>query len=248
MKGQLVMVLIVLVVLPLGCKSPRYAEAKRQEGMAARRAKAASAQQTVRFGEYEVKPDLNVLQGKTQRRSGDTSMLGTAVHGKLNVLMQFLKTPDSAMRAELRAQGALLGGYVGGNAYYAQVAEGARPADFAAAGAISVVPLAPEWKVSSLLQAGTVPIWAARSGGRVEVVVSWFSNVSASFVERYIAQKGYSLVHVTEVFSNATVILPQSAVLALAAESWVQHVGPVSPPMELNETFEKRRPAALQSR
>lgn len=229
------MVCIVLVALAPGCKSLRDTEAKGQEVVAARRAEAARAQQLVRFGEYEVKPELNVLQGKPERRGEDAALLGAAVHGKLNVLMQFLKTPDSAMRAALTAQGATLGGYVGGNAYYAQVAEGAQPTDFAAAGAISVVPIAPEWKVSSLLQAGRLPKWAVRSGGCVEVVVSWFSNVSASFVEHYVAQKGYRLVHVSEVFSSATVILPQPAVLTLAAESWVQHVGPVSPPMELHE-------------
>lgn len=220
-----------LMALMLACKTMRDTGAKGQEAREARRAQAAKAQQAVRFGEHVVVPELNVFDAASKQ----SSPLGAAVHGTHNVLMQFSQVPDAAMRAELTAQGAKLGGYVGGNAYYAQVPEGAQPSDFASAGAIAVVPIAPEWKVSSLLQPERIPEWAARSGGRVEVVVSWFPNVNASFVKRYMSQKGYTVAHISELFSSATVTLPQAAVLSLAAETWVQHVGPVSPPMELQQ-------------
>lgn len=56
--------------------------------------------------------------------SKQSSSRAAVVHGTHNVLMQFSQVPDVAMRAELTAQGAKLGGYVGGNAYYAQALRG----------------------------------------------------------------------------------------------------------------------------
>lgn len=235
MEGRLVAVLMVLAGLAAGCSLPRGAGATARVTSTTRVDGAKRAQQPVRFGECVVKPHINVFQDPANPSGDGEATLGTAVNGRLNVLMQFARIPDTAMRAALAALGVKLGGYVGGNAYYAQVVEGAKPTDFAQAGAISVVQIEPGWKVSPQLQPGRVPPWATRPRGRVEVVISWFPNVNASFVRQYCARMGYRLERVSDTFSNASLTLPLSAVLALASESWVQHIAPVAPPMELYE-------------
>lgn len=224
-----------MVAVAAGCKALKATESAQRE-------EAAKLQQVVRFGKHEVKPELNVFNGDTQRQEAYAAAWGTAVNGVLNVLMQFARIPDTAMRSELESLGARLGGYVGGNAYYAQVPAGTKPHDFAKAGAIAVVPIEPMWKVSNVLLGTNLPEWVDRGGGQVEVVFSWFPNVDAAFVKRHLAQRRCKVVNVSESFSTATVVLPQREVMDLAAEQWVQHVGPVAPPMELFDEGGVQRP------
>ena len=128
---------------------------------------------------------------------------------------------------------------MGGNAYFAQVREGAKPNDFAGTGALAVVALRPEWKLSPLLEGASIPEWADRGNGLVEVVCAWFSNVDADFVRSFVRSKGFRLVNISGAFSQVTLILPKTRLVSLAAEQWVQHVGVASPPSELfrNEGF-----------
>lgn len=235
-RVERVMLLVVVSFMAMGCYTMRATEKERQE-------EAARAQQTVRFGRHVVRLELNVLDSNKKRQKEYAAALGQGVNGKLNVLMQFARTPDAEMREKLAKRAVELGSYVGGNAYYAQVGEGSRPCDFAEAGAIAVVAIAPEWKVSDLLTGEKVPEWADRGNGRVEVVFSWFPNVDVRFVEAYIARQGYVLSYISKPFSNAAITLPQVEVMRLAAESWVQHVGPVAPPMDLfNQSGRASRP------
>ncbi len=224
--------LVMLVAGVAGCKSLRATDAAMRE-------EAVRAQQTIKFGKYEVKPEINVLCADAKRQREYAKSLGDPVGGKLNVLMQFERIPDAEMRRELAARGAELGGYVGGNAYFAQVREGAKPNDFAGTGAIAVVALRPEWKISPLLEGASIPEWADRGNGLVEVVCAWFSNVDADFVRSFVRSKGFRLVGISGAFSHVTLIVPRTRLLSLAAEPWVQHVGVASPPSELfrNEGF-----------
>lgn len=180
------------------------------------------AQQVVRFGQYEVVPDQNVLVQQTKRMrgvSGKSSLeLGAPTNGKVNVLMQFAKIPDAKAQRMLARSGVKLEGYVGGNAYYAQVEPGKSPRDFARHNATSVMAMRPEWKVSHLLAEGRVPKWADRGGGLVEVAVSWFSNVNAEYVGGYVTQRGYRVLRSSDRLASMAVVMPLAEVQRLATE------------------------------
>ena len=199
------------------------------------------AQEVVRFGQYTVVPEQNVLQTPAKRTrgagSGQSSLeLGLPANGRVNVLMQFAKAPDAKALAKLSKRGVKLEGYVGGNTYYAQVLPGKRPQDFAGCNATSVMAMRPEWKVSSLLAEGSVPQWADRGNGRVEVRLSWFSNVDAAFAaERVGALEGCRVLSSAERFASMRVEMPLAQVKKLAAMPWVQRVSPVEPPQEVND-------------
>lgn len=199
------------------------------------------AQEVVRFGQYTVMPEQNVLQTPAKRTrgagSGQSSLeLGLPANGRVNVLMQFAKVPDAKALAKLSKRGVKLEGYVGGNTYYAQVLPGKRPQDFAGCNATSVMAMRPEWKVSSLLAEGSVPQWADRGNGRVEVRLSWFSNVDAAYAaERVGALEGCRVLSSAERFASMRVEMPLAQVKKLAAMPWVQRVSPVEPPQEVND-------------
>ena len=199
------------------------------------------AQEVVRFGQYTVVPEQNVLQTPAKRTrgagSGQSSLeLGLPANGRVNVLMQFAKVPDAKALAKLSKRGVKLEGYVGGNTYYAQVLPGKRPQDFAGCNATSVMAMRPEWKVSSLLAEGSVPQWADRGNGRVEVRLSWFSNVDATYAaERVGALEGCRVLSSAERFASMRVEMPLAQVKKLAAMPWVQRVSPVEPPQEVND-------------
>ena len=199
------------------------------------------AQEVVRFGQYTVVPEQNVLQTPAKRTrgagSGQSSLeLGLPANGRVNVLMQFAKAPDAKALAKLSKRGVKLEGYVGGNTYYAQVLPGKRPQDFAGCNATSVMAMRPEWKVSSLLAEGSVPQWADRGNGRVEVRLSWFSNVDAAYAaERVGALEGCRVLSSAERFASMRVEMPLAQVKKLAAMPWVQRVSPVEPPQEVND-------------
>lgn len=197
------------------------------------------AQEVVRFGQYTVVLEQNVLQTPAKRTrgagSGQSSLeLGLPANGRVNVLMQFAKVPDAKALAKLSKRGVKLEGFVGGNTYYAQVLPGKRPQDFAGCNATSVMAMRPEWKVSSLLAEGSVPQWADRGNGRVEVRLSWFSNVDAAYAaERVGALEGCRVLSSAERFASMRVEMPLAQVKKLAAMPWVQRVSPVEPPQEL---------------
>ena len=199
------------------------------------------AQEVVRFGQYTVVLEQNVLQTPAKRTrgagSGQSSLeLGLPANGRVNVLMQFAKVPDAKALAKLSKRGVKLEGYVGGNTYYAQVLPGKRPQDFAGCNATSVMAMRPEWKVSSLLAEGSVPQWADRGNGRVEVRLSWFSNVDAAYAaERVGALEGCRVLSSAERFASMRVEMPLAQVKKLAAMPWVQRVSPVEPPQEVND-------------
>ena len=194
------------------------------------------AQEAVRFGQYTVVPEQNVTQ---RMRAGAQNALAaiTPAGGKVNVLMQFKKAPDAMALRQLAAAGVVLEGYVGGNAYYAQVAQGKRPSDFAKHSATSVIAMRPEWKVSSLLEVGRVPAWADRGNGRVAVTLSWFSNVDGAFVKDYVSSHGYALQSLSDRFAQAEVEMPLDKIHSIAAEPWVCRLKPVDPPQELNNNY-----------
>lgn len=188
-----------------------------------------SAQEEIRFGRYTVVPEQNV-KPRTRGEAARGLIATEPVNGRVNVLVQFKKAQVHLELHQLRQAGVALDGYVGGNAYFAQLSEGIRVQDLARLGAVSVIDLQPEWKVSSLLEEGRVPLWARRDSGRVAVKCSWFANVDADFVRCYAQARGYAVDYVSQYFSSATLELLRAEVMALASEPWVRHVGPVPPP------------------
>lgn len=187
------------------------------------------AQPTVRFGAEEA-----TLPGNVQQTRGSAAKveLGQATNGKLNVLVQFKALPTLAERKQLQARGLQLEAYVGSNAYFALVRDGAKPRDFRGTGLRAVVAIQPSWKTDDALLRGQVPKWARRGEGAA-AVVRWFSNAHPQLLAKALEQQGLRLVQMHEGLRQCEVEGSLQALQLLARQDYVAGVSFVMPPEEL---------------
>lgn len=196
----------------------------------------APAQEVVRLGDCSFVPEQNVngVRVRSAQRGRSIDM-GTATGGRHNVLLQFTSVPTAAERVQLEQRGVQLTGWVGGNAYWALVAEGTRPeAALAGSKARSVLGTRPEWKASGALLRGEVPEWAQRGQSRFAFVVHFAGNASGQQVRSDLLRLGARGLVVDTSLGYASGEMPIDRVQAVASLGYVQTVQPVSPKYELH--------------
>lgn len=196
----------------------------------------APAQEVVRLGDCSFVPEQNVngVRVRSAQRGRSIDM-GTATGGRYNVLLQFTSVPTAAERVQLEQRGVQLTGWVGGNAYWALVAEGTRPeAALAGSKARSVLGTRPEWKASGALLRGEVPEWAQRGQSRFAFVVHFAGNASGQQVRSDLLRLGARGLVVDTSLGYASGEMPIDRVQAVASLGYVQTVQPVSPKYELH--------------
>ena len=188
------------------------------------------AQEPVRFGDHEVYLEANV---HPPRRNYKTSSLelGTPAGEKLNVLVQFNTAPIS--QEALAKKGVVLGDYLGGNAYYAQIAPGSRPSDFVGTGLRTVVPIRSEWKVVTALLQHKIPTWA-RQNDNIRMRLSWFSSVSWEQVKTELDRIGVSYRANSPFFKNVEIEGSYEQILALAEYEGIAFIQYCKPPEVLS--------------
>lgn len=146
--------------------------------------------------------------------------------GRKPVLLQFYDLPSESQRAELAARGARLYDYLGGMAYFATVAPGFRAGDLKGGAVRSVMELAPQWKLSPLLEGGAVPEHARAQDGSARVNVVWHAGVDESYVRSALLKLGLKAEQISPVFRTVSLTIPADRVLSMAAEAWVVAVNP----------------------
>ena len=119
------------------------------------------AQQVVELGGYRFIPEQIAQQPIHASRSANgkqplllsTRHLGQPLNGQHNALIQLAALPSAREFALLAVQGIVLGDYVGGNAYYALIREGATLPNLGRSNRItSAIAIRPEWKLCAALQ------------------------------------------------------------------------------------------------
>ncbi len=183
-------------------------------------------QETVSLGGYTFVPPANVkLRGIPQ--------LGDCTGGSYNVLVQFSELPSAQTIESLRLQGVLLTNYVGGNAYFVQLATKHAKAlsQLAKYGIRSVVSLKPEWKLATSLQAEDIlPDYARTPEQRIKVVVGCAGNVKMPNAVEHLREKGCKITHVSELFASVEVEASYVQLKEIAALPWVLSVQPIDAP------------------
>lgn len=197
---------------------------------------AALAQEAVRLGDCTFVPEQNV--GRPVLRSVRAARpidLGRATGGRYNVLLQFETIPTQEEWQLLTERGVLLDGWVGGNAYWAQLPEGVNVQRvFAGTKVRSVLATRPEWKALRSLLEGCVPEWARRPGGRFAFILSYASNVQPAQLVEALKGLGALDVSVDAESGSARGELPVARVRDVAALDYVQQLQPVAPPSVLD--------------
>ena len=107
------------------------------------------AQRAVQLGRYTFVPEQNIASSPQGSRGGSLLRVGNlqrSYSSQYNALIQFREQPNPRAIAALARQGIILGDYVGGNAYYALIAEAAaKGMPTRGSQVTSVVVLKPEW-------------------------------------------------------------------------------------------------------
>ena len=202
------------------------------------------AQEPVRFGDREVYLEANV---RSQVRGHKTSSLelGVPTGDRLNVLVQF--EPGKIAFDALKQKGIELGDYLGSNAYYAKVAPGSRPSDFAGTGLRAVVPIRGEWKVVHSLLQGMTPDWAAE-GNNIKVDLVWFSGVNLEQVKADLSSRGLTFSTTSDLLRTAHITATREQVIALADAEYVAAIRWAEPPMEFDNYRGARLSGAMNLR
>lgn len=192
--------------------------------------------QTVQFGTHQVLPEQNLKKLRTQPlRGGKTPTLQQLnpafVTGTNYTLLQFENIPTSKERALLEKSGVSLLDYMGGNAYFASMPGTVNLAKVAAANANSVMPIAPEWKISENLLSET-PDWTKGSYGKLKTTLHYFP-VEQKFVKGELAKLGFHPSSFSEMVRSCDIELTEKEIVTLSALPWVEAITMVGAPQEL---------------
>ncbi|MGP1362478.1 MAG: S8 family serine peptidase [Bacteroides sp.] len=188
------------------------------------------AQQEVQMGSHRFVPEQNI-----PIRGGVSLSMGTATNGYYNTLVQFRTIPSATEIVQLEKQGIILGSYLGGNAYFAQVSaiKKEREALRGRTSLSSIVPVRAEWKIDPLLEGSSIPDYI-RAGELVKVGVRYAANVTHGEALLTLRQIAQSVLRSSETFRTVELTVPQERIAALAALPWVLTIKAIDAPMQLN--------------
>lgn len=180
----------------------------------------AFAQQEVRIGGVSFVPEQNV--GRT--RGGLPTLHSAPVGGVRNVLVQLSAVPTQRDVEQLKAQGLILGSYLGGNAYYATLrvdAKSVRTRGGSQARVASLMDTRPEWKMDAEMAEGKAPAYAVSARGVARIVALCADNVTPEQVKQDFAAAGCAKVQVFKGSLLAQAQMPLEARERIAALPYV---------------------------
>jgi len=190
----------------------------------------ALAQEAIHFGNRDVYLEANV-HSKVRGYKTSSLELGIPTGEKLNVLVQF--EPGKIAYNALKEKGVELSDYLGSNAYYAQVAPGSRPSDFAGTGLRAVTPIRDEWKIVAGVFSHSIPEWVRQEGGKLKMTLSWFTTVEWKQIKDLLEAKGIRYTAFSERLRVVEIIASESELLALASNNAVAALRWCDPPQQL---------------
>lgn len=185
---------------------------------------------TVRIGNYSFVPPPNNGQVLAKKTRDARSVLPDGQHP---VLLQFYELPSQSQRASLAAHGIRLYDYLGGRAYFATVGKGFWKGAAREEAVRSIMPIEARWKVSPLLEEGSIPEYAMAMRGNVDVNVIYHERVDEAFVRGVLQRQAVQVERVSAEFRTVSLTLPMGALARLAEEPWVVAIHPRPAPAEL---------------
>jgi len=183
----------------------------------------------VRPAPYEIRFPARTFVPQVTRPDWD-GLLAKGDSRGVHVVVQLTKIPNLDTRAALAEAGINLGQPLSGNAYLALV-----KADFNRnAGVLAKVRWADVYrgddKLSPSLKREAALTWARRTPGRIELVVTLFSDVNMDESIRRIKVLGANIIGIAAAAHTLTVSLPGGREADLAHLDGVRYIEPSAPP------------------
>ncbi len=188
----------------------------------------AQAQQEVQLGGHRFIPTQNL--GKNLRGASPIDLKGVQ-----NALIQLEHLPNAKDIDRLKAAGVTLGAYIGGNAYYAELASDSQlPAKLNKLGlATSLVPLKPEWKLHTMLAKDKLPDWIKTADGRLKVVIRIAQNAPRNKIANDLKALGLEEARLSSVFDQVEAIATLEKLSAALELPYILGIEPIAPPSVL---------------
>ena len=111
-------------------------------------------------------------------------------NGQYNALVQLSELPSAAQVEQWARVGITLGDYLGGYSWWALVREGLDARRLGrATGIVSLVPVAPEWKLDAALQRRQIPDYARVGDSAVRVVIHYAPMLQTRGYDRFLPNR-----------------------------------------------------------
>ena len=179
-------------------------------------------------------PGGSAVLHSTRGHMKSLSGLGLPTNGQHNALVQLSELPSAAQVEQWARAGITLGDYLGGYSWWALVREGLDASRLGrATGIVSLVPIAPEWKLDAALQRRQIPDYARVGDSAIWVVIHYAPNATEPLVRQILAEQGGVDVELGGLFRTAYATVPISAVSRLARIPWVLRLALDAPSAEL---------------
>lgn len=190
-------------------------------------------QRTIWFAGRAVLPEEGQVLSSTRGHLKSLRGLGLPTNGQYNALVQLSELPSAAQVEQWARVGITLGDYLGGYSWWALVREGLDARRLGrATGIVSLVPVAPEWKLDAALQRRQIPDYARVGDSAVRVVIHYAPNATEPLVRQILAEQGGVDVELGGLFRTAYATVPISAVSRLASIPWVLRLALDAPSAE----------------
>ena len=152
------------------------------------------------------------------------------------VVLRFKSIPNSEEKQKLREKGIILHSYISDNTYYATVNDNQQftiEERISESSIVSIQDVNPLWKIAEDVYSRKIPEHAKVADDIAKVTIILFESIDFSFVERYLQDKAYRVIHLAKEFNTISIELPLDNLENLAKQPWVQWIEYVAPPAEL---------------
>lgn len=161
--------------------------------------------------------------------------LDQSVHlrpGRVHVIVQFDRIPDSALRDRLTAAGVTLLDYLPERAFFASVPTGVRGSELAAAGIHWLGAIDTADKLSPRVNAGEVGAWARHADGTADLRVKAFADVALADARPTLEALGAVVREPEAGPGGLTINLATARIRDVARLDWVRWIEEVPPPAQ----------------
>jgi subtilisin family serine protease len=155
------------------------------------------------------------------------------VSGRYYRILQFYSIPLQHQKEELEKQGIIFLEYIPNKAYKASIPENFNLSILLDYNLRSITEISPVNKLTPQLAQKNIPFWAREKEGKVDVVLLYYSDISAEYIHREIERN--SDVEFLSAFHHAhqiTVRIPIEKIFSIASLPFVSFMEPVSAPAE----------------
>ncbi|HEY8401851.1 MAG TPA: S8 family serine peptidase, partial [Cytophagaceae bacterium] len=152
-----------------------------------------------------------------------------AAPSKEYVLIQFYNQPSAADLQQLKDLGIEFFNYIPDNAYWASIPSSVNRSILTSFNVRSVEPIQPAHKLDPALTADELPSFALKQAGKIDLLVTYFANVSYTSLISSLQAQGVEVLRTIEQYHQLEIRADVDKIEAIAAIDHVSYVAPIAP-------------------